>query len=223
MKALAVDCANTKILISAKNDDKIVTVILDIGMKQSETLLPSIDYVLAQTGLTAAELDYSVLCKGPGSFTGLRLGFAALKAIEMAHEVPVYGVLSLDAYAFAYKDFPYTVISVIDAKKDKFYAGAYKNGEPLFECADFTLPELSEKIKDLNSAFVCGPDCKTFISEIKELVPNCNFFCATSEIPSTESLFVIAEQMIEQKKPALAEYDGPVYLRLSEAEENLSK
>src|SRR5574344_1381041 len=104
MKALAIDTANSKILISAKNDDKSVTVIFNIGMKQSETLLPSIDYVLNQLQITPQELDYTVLCKGPGSFTGLRLGFAALKAIEAAYNVPIYGSLSLETYAFPFKN-----------------------------------------------------------------------------------------------------------------------
>ena len=46
MNALAIDCAVSRLTISAKKDEKIVAVILDIGMKQSESLVPTIDYVL---------------------------------------------------------------------------------------------------------------------------------------------------------------------------------
>lgn len=83
MKALALDTAISCITIAAKNDDNLASLVLDIGMRQSEKLLPAIDYVLSQADLKPGELDYTVLCEGPGSFTGLRLGFAALKAIEL--------------------------------------------------------------------------------------------------------------------------------------------
>ena len=46
MKALSIDCAVSRLMISAKNDDKIFTSIYDIGMKQSESIVPAIDYAL---------------------------------------------------------------------------------------------------------------------------------------------------------------------------------
>ena len=50
MKALAIDSAVSKMTIAAKNDDKFVTLTLDIGMRQSEKILPAIDYVLKEIG-----------------------------------------------------------------------------------------------------------------------------------------------------------------------------
>ena len=106
MKALALDTAISCITISAKNDEYLASLTLDIGMRQSEKLLPAIDYVLKQADLAAADLDYTVLTEGPGSFTGLRLGFAALKAIELfGNDIPLYGINSLDAYAWPFMDF----------------------------------------------------------------------------------------------------------------------
>ena len=52
MKALAIDSAVSRLTISAKNDDYFVSTIFDIGMKQSETLLPAIDYVLGKLNIT---------------------------------------------------------------------------------------------------------------------------------------------------------------------------
>lgn len=228
MKALAVDSANTKIYIAAKNDDKIVTSIFDIGMKQSETLLPAISYVLEQAKLTAEELDYTALCKGPGSFTGLRLGFAALKALELANGTHIYGVMSLDAYANAYMDFPQTIVSVIDAKKEKFYAVAYKNKNCILKAGDYEIETIIDYIKDSSKQdskgiIVTGPDAKAFAEIAKEKVSGTEVLFTKTQIPSTDSLFEIAEQMIEKKEPPLSEYEGPEYMRASEAEENLTK
>ena len=102
MKALAIDCACSRLTVAAKNEDKTCTAIYDIGMRQSETLVPAIDFVLEKCSLAKNELDYTTLTIGPGSFTGLRLGISALKAIECSAGTPVYGISSLETYAFPY-------------------------------------------------------------------------------------------------------------------------
>ena len=92
MNALAIDCAVSKMTVAAKKDKNIVKVTYDIGIKQSEKLLPAIDFVMKEAGLTPAELDYTCTTLGPGTFTGLRLGLSALKALNLANGTPVYGI-----------------------------------------------------------------------------------------------------------------------------------
>ena len=105
MKALAIDSASGCMTVSAKNDDITTSLSLDIGPKQSQELLPAIDFVLKKVDLKPEELDYTVLCKGPGTFTGLRLAFAAFKSIELAFNKPVYGVSTLECYASPFENF----------------------------------------------------------------------------------------------------------------------
>ena len=57
MKALSIDGAISRLTVSAKNDDKIFTSIYDIGMRQSESLVPAIDYVLEKVDLKSSDLD----------------------------------------------------------------------------------------------------------------------------------------------------------------------
>ncbi|MCQ2610649.1 MAG: tRNA (adenosine(37)-N6)-threonylcarbamoyltransferase complex dimerization subunit type 1 TsaB [Treponema sp.] len=231
MKALAVDTSVTRITIAAKNDDHFASLTLDIGMKQSEKLLPSIDYVLSQVNLEAKDLEYTVCTIGPGSFTGLRLGLSALKALTLSSNAPVYGVSTLDLYANPYK-FPGTkVLSVIDAKKEKFYASCVCNSSgqtvELIPENDWNLNELADAIKnitkDSKEILVCGPDAELFIERAKDLCPDTDFITTVNTPVCAENLFTIAEDMMDKKIPALADYDGPVYLRASEAEENLNK
>ncbi|WP_257225258.1 tRNA (adenosine(37)-N6)-threonylcarbamoyltransferase complex dimerization subunit type 1 TsaB [Treponema parvum] len=225
MKALAVDCANRKIFIAAKNEDKTVTAVFDIAMKQSENLLPAIDYVLKQTDLESKYLDYTVLCKGPGSFTGLRLGISALKAIELAHDIPVYGISSLKAYAYPFRDLSKVIVPVIDAKRDRFYAAAYEGEKTILKEEDYEAKDLAESLKNFKNLLICGPDYEAFIFVLKNLLPNFkgSINHIKGNIPSTDSLFAIAEEMMEKKQAPLADYEGPEYLRLSEAEKNLSE
>lgn len=225
MKALAIDTSLTRITICAKNEDKIAYLCLDIGMKQSEKLLPSIEIVLSEVELKLEELDYTVLCKGPGSFTGLRLAFSALKAIELSHNIPVYAVGTLEAYSFAYTNFLFPVLCVIDAKKNRFYGRISVGTEIVLEDGDFEVDELKEKILEIDSDvfFVCGSDASLFLSKIENVLPQKKFFYLKGKPNETENLFAIAESMIEKKLPALEDFEGPVYIRASEAEENLQK
>lgn len=217
MKALAIDSAVSKLTISAKNEDKSCTAIFDIGMKQSETLLPAIDYVLSKCGITAADLDYTTLSEGPGSFTGLRLAYSALKAIECAFNKPIYGISSLYVHAYPFlNDYP-LVLCCIDANKDKFYAGLYDNKETIIPDGDYSFEELLDKITNLNKVFLCGPDKDKLFDLLSEKGKN-NISVIKYEPVVTDILFELAELKIKNNEEPLQEYDGPVYLRASEAE-----
>ena len=218
MKALVIDAAASCMHIAAKNDDFKASLSLDLGQKQSQKLLPSIDYILSQLELKASELDYTALTSGPGTFTGLRLAFSALKAIELAHNVPVYGIPSLEAYAFPYSCFDGTVVSVIDAKKDQFFAAIYQKGLEISAAEDTSAESVAAKLDKSKKILLCGPDAKVFADELKKIDSSLNLTIFDSQPVPTESLFTIAESMIEQKKEPLADYDGPVYIRKSEAE-----
>ena len=88
MKALAIDSSITQLTIAAKNNEHIVTGIYDIGMKQSDTLLSAIEYIMNAASLLVNDVDYLVFTHGPGSFTGLRLSLSALKAIALGPSRP---------------------------------------------------------------------------------------------------------------------------------------
>ena len=66
----------------------------DIGRGHAEALMPAVQALLAPFGGAGAPLDEIVVETGPGSFTGLRIGLAAAKALGLAKSVPVYGVRS---------------------------------------------------------------------------------------------------------------------------------
>ena len=225
MKALAIDCACSRLTVAAKNEDKTCTAIYDIGMRQSETLVPALDYVLEKAGLAKNELDYTTLTIGPGSFTGLRLGISALKAIECAFGTPVYGISSLETYAFAYANLGLPVLSCIDANKDRFFAGVYTNDQNTLADGDYDIPFLAEKLKQEKKIILAGfeKDTTKLKSLLEPAAPQIELIQMPVTAVTTELLFKLAELKISTKEPALQEYDGPVYLRASEAEIKLNK
>jgi tRNA threonylcarbamoyladenosine biosynthesis protein TsaB len=222
MKALAIDSAVTRLSIAVKNEDKTISAIYDIGMKQSETLLPAIDYILTKAGFLPCELDYTTICSGPGSFTGLRLAFAALKAIEHAGNIPVYGIPTLEAYAQPYRGLPFSVIPVIDAKKDKFYATVYDKKNELLPAGDYEIHKIAEVLKDKQELLICGPDAELFSERAADFISIKKIYVMPFTEVTTNALFTLAEQHIAQNIPPLKDFDGPLYLRASEAETHLT-
>ena len=218
MKSLVIDAASSCMTVAAKNNDLKATISLDLGQKQSQKLLPAIDFVLSQVELKSSDLDYTALTSGPGTFTGLRLAFSALKAIELAHSIPIYGIPSLNAYAFPYSSFDGLVVSVIDAKKNQFFAAIYEKGEEIFAAEETTAEKVAKNLDKNKKILLCGPDAKIFADELRKLDPTLLITVYEFAPISSDSLFAIAEKMIEEKKLPIADYDGPVYLRKSEAE-----
>lgn len=223
MKALVIDCAVSKLSLAAKNEDKVCVTSYDIGMKQSEILVSAIDYVLSSVELKTNELDYTAITIGPGSFTGLRLGISALKAIQLAYNVPVYGISTLEFYRYSLNNvFDLPIISAIDAHKDCFYATITNRNEVLLEEGDHPVEKIMQAISSLDKLLIVGPDSQ----KLKEIIAKENdkikIFCQNYQPICVESLFYITEEKIKKNDPPLQDYDGPVYLRASEAEIKLN-
>src|SRR6267154_454710 len=89
----------------------------------AEALMPLIARVMKDAGLPFAALDRIAVTKGPGSFTGLRVGLSAARGIALAAGKPVVGLTTLSAYAapVVSEDGEHPVISAIDARHDHVY------------------------------------------------------------------------------------------------------
>jgi tRNA threonylcarbamoyladenosine biosynthesis protein TsaB len=92
-----------------------------IAEKRSETLWDEIESLLAEIELTIHDVDVFSVCVGPGGFTGLRVGMAAVKGFSAARKKPIVGVSSLEAAAFAAKT-GLPVCSMVNAYKGEVYS-----------------------------------------------------------------------------------------------------
>lgn len=224
MNGLAIDCAVSRLTTAAKNDDKVFISVYDIGMKQSETIVPGIELALAKAGLEKKDLNYLTLTAGPGSFTGLRLAISALKALEMVLNIPLYGISSLEAYGYAYKNLGIATASLIDANKDKFYARITDGKNKIvLQDGDHEVSELVKILKKMKTVFLAGPDALKFQEIMKTQCKKTKTMALAFEPNAVEALFAITEEKIKNNEPPLKDFDGPVYLRASEAELKLNK
>ena len=235
MKALAVDSTTSCISFAARSGDKTALLSLDIGMHQSEKILEGIQYVLAQCSLRAEELDYTALCAGPGTFTGLRLAFSALKAFNLAYGIPVYGIHTLEAAAYPYRQWQGAVVPALDAKKNSFYAAVYRSGVLQAGPFDESTENILNHIDREENMLITGSDAFYFAEQVYTLRPEqkISIFsplgensgigttCIGMQSPVVLALLEMAEKKFIHKESALEEYEGPIYIRKSEAELSL--
>ena len=173
--------------------------------------------------MQAADLDYTVLTVGPGSFTGLRLGISALKALNLAYGTPVYGIPTLKAYEYSFIDFGLPVVTGIDANKDKFFARIIDGKKKeILKDDDYEIDQIIDCVKAFDPLIAAGPDCLKLKAAISSRLPSVKIITANTSQATTDALFELAEKEITAGTPPMQDYDGPVYLRASEAERKLS-
>ena len=125
MNILAVDTAGKTAGVALLQDDRLLyEVYLDGGMTHSETLMPMIDTCLKLCGLTCADIDLYAVNAGPGSFTGLRIGLAAVKGLAFPRETLCAPVSTLEALAAAHTG-EGTVLCALDARRAQVYSAAF--------------------------------------------------------------------------------------------------
>lgn len=220
MKALAIDSAAACISVTACSQQKKASVILDVGMRQSEKIIPAIEYVLKQVELEAAQLDFIALSGGPGSFTGLRLGFAAAKGLQLSTGCPLYSIPTLKALAAPYSSWPGKVLSAIDAKKDRFYVQFFFRGKEISTSLDIGIEDIAQRIAADDNILIVGPDSTALLERLRDFNPSLHlnrFPCLTT---IADTLLSMGSEAFESAEQPLPPCDGPVYLRKSEAEEN---
>ena len=127
MKVLALDTSSLSASVGLIIGSEEKASYLPAGETHSRTLLPEIERLLTSSGLTVRDLDLVAAGLGPGSFTGLRIGLSAAKALAWAAKKPLVGVPTLDVMADSLSggDSDRPVCAVIDARKGQVYAAVY--------------------------------------------------------------------------------------------------
>jgi tRNA threonylcarbamoyladenosine biosynthesis protein TsaB len=127
---------------------------VDGGMFSAQ-LVPVIAKLLAQHKLTKNDLQGIAAAVGPGSFTGLRIGLAAVKGFAEVLNIPIAAVSTLEAVA-ASADESGDVLAVLDAGRKEFYVGEYSGGKRVRESL-LNADELTALL-EANNTTVVSPD-----------------------------------------------------------------
>ncbi|MGI4777845.1 MAG: tRNA (adenosine(37)-N6)-threonylcarbamoyltransferase complex dimerization subunit type 1 TsaB [Janthinobacterium lividum] len=123
-RLLAFDTSTDTLSVAVQHGDRVVAHTGDGGARSSTTLIPLIRSLLAEAGLTLAELDAIAFGRGPGSFTGLRTACAVAQGLGFGTGVRLLPVDTLRAVAeeACHRFGARRVVAVLDARMDQVYA-----------------------------------------------------------------------------------------------------
>lgn len=125
MICMGVDSSGKTASVAVMEEDKLLyEEFANAGLTHSQTLMPMIAHALDRTGLTPAQIDLYAVSAGPGSFTGLRIGLAAVKGLAQPFATPCAPVSTLEALAWNVTG-EGTVICALDARRGEVYWAAF--------------------------------------------------------------------------------------------------
>jgi len=114
----------------------------DVKRNHSVSLMPFIERALETAGADIADIDVIACSRGPGSFTGVRIGAAAAKGLAQALAKPLIPVPTLQALAYNVFDESALIVPIMDARRGEVYACAYswRDGLPRAQTEAMALP-----------------------------------------------------------------------------------
>ena len=126
MSILAIDTSSQVSSVAVASGERLFAELtMQAKLTHSETLMPHIDQVLRMANQPKETLEGIAVSIGPGSFTGLRIGLAAAKAMAYALELPLIGVSTLQALACHFPVPGVRLVALIDAQKGNAYRESY--------------------------------------------------------------------------------------------------
>ena len=221
MKILAIDSSSKSASAAITEGEKVLgEVFLNVGLTHSETLTPMLEYLIKSTGLKPSDIDCFALTIGPGSFTGIRIGAAAVKGMAQAQNKKCVPVSTLEAIAYVYRDFDGIVCPVMDARCNQVYTAAFEKGARLFDDSAVLIDELREKlsVSGKKTVFV-GDGAELVFERVKDSL-DCVRAKSENEFPHASSVALLAAENIESALDA--GQITPVYLRLPQAQRELN-
>lgn len=130
MYILAIDTAtNAGGVALGRNNELIALWMSKSPLRYSESLISWVEFLLGQQSLKLSDIGCFAVTVGPGSFTGLRIGLAAVKAFSQVLDRPVFGVSTLLALAYRFRHSAEYIVPLIDARRQQVYAAVYRAQE----------------------------------------------------------------------------------------------
>lgn len=225
MKILALDSSAKAASVALVDENKIIgSFFINTTLTHSQTLLPMIDALLKNTNTNIKDVDLFAVASGPGSFTGVRIGVAAIKGMAMPLNKKCASVSTLEAMAYNHIQEDVIVVSVMDARCQQVYNANFKtnnnNIQRLCEDRALSISELGQELKNYSEKIVLvGDGAELCYNSFKEEFSN--IYLAPDHIRYQNAYGVALSAF--NKEQISAEQLMPIYLRLPQAQRELKK
>lgn len=230
MKILAVDTSSSVAAVAVMENEKLLgEYSINHKKTHSQRLMPMIAELLSSLELSPKDIDIYAASSGPGSFTGLRIGVTAVKAMAYAAGKPVVSVPTLDAIAYNIPMCDSFVCPIMDARNNQVYTTLYKWEKGfqirVLDYMGIHVEELTQIIKEKSNSVVFVGDAveihseylKSALGELCEIAPGSLLLQKASSVAYAA--------LVKARRGELESCFemSPYYLRKSQAERELEK
>ena len=228
MIVLSIDSSSKVATVAILKDDVLLgEYILNDKREHSVILVPLIENLLKECNLTIDDIDGYVVSKGPGSFTGLRIGMATVKGMSFGNNKPYISISSLDALAYNLISFNGIICPIMDALRENVYTALYKNNnDNLEKIMDYTamdIDKLVDLLKNKNEDVIfVGDGVYKHKQYICDNFPKAHFAPTHLNIIRASSLGELGLQLL---KDGFCDdsNSSPIYLKKPQAERELER
>ena len=229
MAILAIETSTRQTSIALGTRDGLLASELVAGDRaHAELVVPAIGHVLELAGLRVSQTSGIAVGRGPGLFTGLRVGVATARALAQVLRVPIVGIGSLDVLAFPLRHARGRIGAVTDAKRGEvFYAFYRPVPGGLAREGPVTVGGPERLVADLDAVgedtLLVGDGAVRYRRELEEAGTPLEFASASMAFPHAEALVELALPRFEREETERPEDVRPEYVRKSDAEINWSR
>jgi tRNA threonylcarbamoyladenosine biosynthesis protein TsaB len=222
MTILAIDTSNNALGVALFNEDRVLgEYITNMKKNHSVRIMPAIHTLLKDCDLVPADLTKIVVAKGPGSYTGVRIGVTIAKTLAWALNLPLVGVSSLEILASGVgRYFNGCITPIFDARRGQVYTGLfqYENGSLVTVEQDklVMMADWAENLKTTSKPILfIGNDLGIHQSTIQTIMGSQAVFAAVTEYnPRPSELAILGKNKPGEDIHSFV----PNYVRLAEAE-----
>lgn len=174
-KILAIDTTGEPVSCALADSGRLLgELYLHVPTKHSATLMPAVDSLLQLAGFEPADLDAVGVVRGPGSFTGVRIGVATASGLAFGLNVPVWSVSTLDAL-IAGAPGNGAVCALLDARRNEVYVKAQDGTEVLVPESAGPLSAVLEALAGIPGVLFTGDGAIRYREQIREAFPDATF------------------------------------------------
>ena len=210
---LNIETATTNCSVSLSKDGK--TIVLkedyDKNYSHAERLHVYIDAVLKEATVTPSQLDAIAVSKGPGSYTGLRIGVSAAKGLCFALNKPLISISTLEALAHQVKNGDGVIVAMLDARRMEVYSAIFDSN---YNCIRTTEAEVLNQSSyssylDKGKVYFIGNG----VEKTKTLISHHNAVFIENKLPSANEMGVLATHKYKISDFEDVAYFEPYYLK----------
>ena len=223
MKILAADTGTAINTVAITDGPHVLgEVTIQCGRAHSERLLETVEWLLAETALSLKDLDALAIARGPGSFTGLRIGIATLKGLAMGAGLPLVGVSTLDALAREGALYDGTVCPMVDARMGEVFGAIYRFDGGQRSCLkEAMVGSVEDVMAGLEGPVCCfGDGADAYAERVCATMTHDSARHISGVTPRASHVAAEGQALLERGASGDPAEVTPVYLRKSQAEVN---